>query len=408
MSKRIKKDSTVLIKPVTTPAPLPAPGGEPNYHTEGREIDVQLLRALALGRKRSSEIQLLLDGEYERNAHKSAVMRNSQMLALLLADLSVPEPKAEATFKRLIAHRDRLRDALKRPIGIKTAAMDYLESVERALKIKDDDDAPTYTQLAQMAFTDQLTGMANYRFFSQRLRDEIKRCERYGHLLSLLMADLDHFKEFNDRHGHPAGNKALQLVSRTLYAEVRDTDLLARYGGEEFALILPHTTKAEALSLAERIRSRIEGVRLQLDGRTWAKLTICIGVATLPRDARDEETLLNAADQALYHAKESGRNRVCAFTPPTLARFRYTPRSGLNAPPQSVGVVGDFNGWNTESDVLTLGDDGVYALDVALAPGRYHYKYVLDGKEYISDPGNPLNETDGYGGTNSIMEVLQQ
>ena len=80
----------------------------------------------------------------------------------------------------------------------------------------------------------------------------------------------------------------------------------------------------------------------------------------------------------------------------------------LNAPPQSVGLVGDFNGWNTESDVLTLGDDGVYALDVALAPGRYHYKYVLDGKEYISDPGNPLNETDGYGGTNSIMEVLGQ
>ena len=238
MSKRIKKDSTVLIKPVTTPVNLPAKSnGEPNFHKEGREIDVQLLRALALGRKRSSEIQLLLDGEYERNAHKSSVMRNSQMLALLLADLSVPEPKAEATFKRVIAHRDRLRDALKRPIGIKTAAMDYLENVERALKIKDDDDAPTYTQLAQMAFTDQLTGMANFRFFSQRLRDEIKRCERYGHLLSLLMADLDFFKEVQRSvTGIPPATKRLQQVARTLYAEVRDTDLLARYGGEEFAL----------------------------------------------------------------------------------------------------------------------------------------------------------------------------
>ena len=281
-----------------------------NYSREGHAIDVSLLRALALGRKRSSEIQLLLEGEFERKAKKSAVMRNSQMLALLLADVSVPEVKASTTFKNLILHRERMITTLQRPVGIKTAAMDYLENIERALKIKDDDDSPTYTQLTQMAFTDQLTGMANYRFFSQRLREEIKRCERYGHLLSLLMADLDFFKKFNDQYGHPAGNKALQQVARTLYAEVRDTDLLARYGGEEFALILPHTTKAEAISLAERIRARIEGARMPVEGRNSVKLTICLGVATLPRDADCEESLLSAADQALYQAKESGRNRV--------------------------------------------------------------------------------------------------
>src|SRR5205085_8867132 len=199
--------------------------GAPDFNREGREIEIQLLRALALGRKRSSEMELLLDGERERARSKTDVILNSQMLALLLADLSVPEDRAAQTFKLLLAHRERLSRTLGRPVGVKTAAMDYLENIESALKIKDDDNSLTYTQLTQMAFTDQLTGLANYRFFTQRLRDEVKRCERYGHLLSLLMADLDHFKRFNDRFGHPAGNKALQQVSRVFFKEVRDTDV---------------------------------------------------------------------------------------------------------------------------------------------------------------------------------------
>jgi len=401
MAKHSGKDSTVLLRPMSPITVTPI--AEADYFKEGREVDVPLLRALALGRKRSSEIQLLLDGELERNAHKSAVMRNSQMLALLLADLSVPEMKAAATFKRVIEHRERLTAALKRPVGVKTAAMDYLENVERALKIKDDDDSLTYTQLAQMAFTDQLTGMANYRFFSQRLREEIKRCERYGHLLSLLMADLDHFKAFNDKYGHPAGNKALQHVARTLFAEVRDTDLLARYGGEEFALILPHTTKVEAHSLAERIRSRIESGRLEIDGRTSVKLTICLGVATLPRDARDDDALLEAADQALYQAKQAGRNCVQLFTPLTSAHFRYAP--GKRVTPQRVGVVGDFNDWNVDADRMHPATGGAFTLNIPLAPGRYRYKLVLNGKEYIADPGCPMQESDGHGGVNSVAVV---
>ena len=403
MAKRTGKDISTHLKSAAPSDPRFTAPDATSYSKEGQAIDVSLLRALALGRKRSSEIQLLLDGEYERKAKKTAVMRNSQMLALLLADLSVPEAKASATFKSLILHRERMIAALKRPVGIKTAAMDYLENIERALKIKDDDDSPTYTQLTQMAFTDQLTGMANYRFFTQRLREEIKRCERYGHLLSLLMADLDHFKKFNDQYGHPAGNKALQQVARTLYAEVRDTDLLARYGGEEFALILPHTTQAEAVGLAERIRMRIESAEMPVDGRNSVKLTICLGVATLPRDADCEESLLSAADQALYQAKEAGRNRVRIFVPPTSAHFRFKPPSGMKL--RSVGVAGDFNDWNAETDIMTAVRGGAYELTVPLAPGRYSYKFVLNGKEYCADPTCPLRAPDGHGGVNSIAVV---
>jgi diguanylate cyclase (GGDEF)-like protein len=325
------------------------------------------------------------------------------MLALLLADLSVPEERASVTFKRLLAYQSRLRDALGRPIGIKAAAMDYLENIERALKIKDEENALTYSQLTQIAFTDQLTGLANYRFFTQRLRDEVKRCERYGHLLSLIMADLDFFKQFNDRYGHPAGNKALQQIARTLFGEVRDTDLLARYGGEEFALILPHTTKSEAGALAERIRDRVETLRMQIDGHAIERVTLSLGVATLPRDAREEESLLSAADQALYHAKQSGRNRVCVYRPSTSARFTFTPHS--DDEPYSVTVIGDFNDWKADADPMGQSAHGDFALEIPLAPGRYHYKFVLDGKEYIADPACSQREADGFGSLNSVVVV---
>lgn len=377
--------------------------GAPDFVKEGREIDVQLLRELALGRKRSSEIQLLLDGESKRCAEKGATVSNAQKLALLLADLSVMEARAAGTFQKLLAHRDRLSTTLGRLVGIKTAAMDYLENVERALKIKDESNSPTYSQLTQMAFTDQLTGLANYRAFTQRLREEVKRCERYGQLLSLFMTDLDFFKQFNDRYGHPAGNKALQQVASALYAEVRDTDLLARYGGEEFALLLPHTTKTEATSLAERIRARVESMRMQIDEQTTASLTISVGVATLPRDAHGEESLLNAADQALYQAKHSGRNRVCTYTPATMARFCFEPNAQHQL--RSVGLVGDFNDWKGDIDLMTPNENGAFELKMPLAPGRYHYKFVLDGNQYMPDPNCEIQVPDGYGGINSVVKV---
>ncbi len=382
--------------------PQPEDALHPDFACEAREIDVSLLRGLAFERKRSAEIQPLLDAEFDR-LQKTGAMHGAQVLALLLADLSVAEESAAATFKCVLQHQRRLTQALKRDVGFKTAAMDYLENIERALKLQDDERVPSYNQLTQLAYTDQLTGLANYRFFTERLKDEVKRCERYGHLLSLLMADLDFFKNFNDRYGHPAGNKALQQVARTLFAEVRDTDLVARYGGEEFALILPHTTKAEAAGLAERIRGRVENGRMQLEGRTADKLTVCVGVATLPRDARGEEALLAAADQALYEAKQKGRNRVCVFVPKTRATFRYTPDAGAKV--TRVSVIGDFNDWKADADPMARTSTKSYELTLPLAPGRYHYKLLLDGKEYLPDPACKLQEPDGFGGVNSVVMV---
>ena len=369
----------------------------PDFKSEGRKVDVRLLRALAMGGNRSVELQLLIDSQ-------AAGKPDYQALSLLLGDLSVPAPLARDTFEGLLNHQRRMRHGLGRMVGIKTAAMDFLENIERALNVKDDEYALTYSQLAKMAFHDHLTGLANFRYFSTRFHEEVKRAGRYRHLTSLAMLDIDFFKQFNDKHGHPAGNKAIEQVASILRSEVRETDLVARYGGEEFALILPETTKYEAHELAERIRTGIEKQPIELpDGQGPQNLTVSLGLATYPRDAHNAEALLAAADGALYLSKHSGRNRVSLFTPPSSAHFSYIPDNAGAA--QSIAVVGDFNGWIKKADPLEKGADGHFSLTLQLAPGNYAYKFVVNGEWYIADPRCTQFVHDGYGGKNSVLVV---
>jgi diguanylate cyclase (GGDEF)-like protein len=369
-----------------------------DYKSEGRHVEVKLLRALALGGKRSVEIQLLLDSQADAKA-------DYQALSLLLGDISVPEARAKSTFERLRAHQQRMKTSLGRPVGIKTAAMDYLENVERVLNLKDDEQALTYSQLAQIAFQDHLTGLANYRYFLRRFNEEIKRADRYHHLVSLLMVDLDHFKRFNDTHGHLSGNRALEHVAQLLRAQVRETDLVARYGGEEFAVILPETTKNEACELSQRIRARIETSDVELPDAKPQKLTVSIGLATYPRDARNADSVLAGADESLYASKHAGRNRVSVYTPSTAAHFIYTPDNPDST--HTIAVVGEFNGWNKQSDALERqpNGDGRFTLRLPLAPGRYPYKFVVNNEYYIVDQGASEFLQDGYGGRNSIVVV---
>jgi diguanylate cyclase (GGDEF)-like protein len=170
-------------------------------------------------------------------------------------------------------------------------------------------------RLTEMSITDELTQLKNFRHFASRLEEEVRRAERYGHSLSLVLVDIDHFKDYNDAHGHPAGNEVLRVIGRLLRDNARATDILARFGGEEFAAILPETTKADALGLAEKIRRLIElhsfpGEERQPGG----KLTVSLGVASVPEDSQDSPLLLDAADRALYAAKRAGRNRVMAYS----------------------------------------------------------------------------------------------
>lgn len=164
----------------------------------------------------------------------------------------------------------------------------------------------------EMAITDPLTGLYNYRFFTARLNQEVEKARRYRRQLSLIILDIDNFKDFNDTYGHPAGDNALKEATTVFRDSIRDLDTLARYGGEEFLVLLPETGTDEAYIVAERIRQAVEKHSFMMsDDLPEMNITVSGGIATYPDHARNAEELLKIADDVLYQAKNKGRNNIC-------------------------------------------------------------------------------------------------
>ncbi len=168
-------------------------------------------------------------------------------------------------------------------------------------------------ELRQLAITDGLTNLYNYRYFKEQLQQEINRATRHGLSVALVMIDIDHFKHYNDKNGHPAGDMLLRKLGKLLKDNVRNIDLAARYGGEEFSLVLIETNKYAAKIVAEKIRKLIEQQKFDYEeSQPLGKITISTGVATFPEDATEFERLVEAADKRLYQAKKAGRNTIFA------------------------------------------------------------------------------------------------
>ncbi len=180
------------------------------------------------------------------------------------------------------------------------------------------DNARLHTEVKSLALTDALTNLLNRRAFDEALATEIARADRYGYPMAMIIIDLDNFKSYNDRWGHPAGDKRLMEVAELLEANVRSPDIAARYGGEEFAIILPCTSRSGALILAERLRRGAEALAVEKVESDCAipGYTISLGVATLPENGRTASDLLIAADDAELAAKRLGKNRVCIANDP--------------------------------------------------------------------------------------------
>jgi diguanylate cyclase (GGDEF)-like protein len=170
-----------------------------------------------------------------------------------------------------------------------------------------------YEQSQELAVTDGLTGLFNHREFQLRLGNEIERNQRYGHPFSLLLIDIDCFKQVNDQHGHLAGDAVLKVLAEAIKGSIRTIDIASRYGGEEFAVILPETSLAGALVVAEQIRGHVAGLRIPAPLGQPLSRTVSVGVATAPEDANRREQLIDAADKALYLAKFTGRDRVRSY-----------------------------------------------------------------------------------------------
>lgn len=175
--------------------------------------------------------------------------------------------------------------------------------------------AQLFARLEELSTTDELTALPNRRYFNERLAREMSQARRWGHPLSVLVLDIDHFKKLNDREGHAAGDRALKAVGDRLRATLREVDVVARWGGEEFTVILERTKESDAVRVAEKLRKAIESVDVAgVAGQPEGKLTVSIGVAEL-REGEDAASLVQRADRAVYQAKKSGRNRV-SIPPP--------------------------------------------------------------------------------------------
>ncbi len=172
--------------------------------------------------------------------------------------------------------------------------------------------AKRYERLETMATTDALTGLYNRRMFFENLDTVLAESRRYGRPLSLILTDVDHFKQVNDTYGHPKGDEVLKQVAEILREQARETDHVCRYGGEEFAVIMPQTDKMGAILLAERFRTEIKKKQFQYKNIVF-NVSLSFGVCTYPHSASSGQELIQKSDQALYRAKRAGRDRVVHF-----------------------------------------------------------------------------------------------
>lgn len=187
----------------------------------------------------------------------------------------------------------------------------------------------THQELLKLSVTDGLTGLSNHREFQKRLKDEVRRATRYDSCLSLLMIDIDCFKKFNDAYGHQAGDTVLRMVGDVILKEVRSSDFAARYGGEEMAIILPETSSEEAYLFSERLRKDIEQISVKVIGEETVQVTVSAGVASFSEDAADRESLINSADEALYYAKKTGRNKTILYRETTSSYLEHSDQAAV-------------------------------------------------------------------------------
>ena len=237
----------------------------------------------------------------ERRRTEQRIQEAAGVLAFQKAELETINAQMERTNAELAQANTRLGEANTR-LG---EANTQLGEANARLGEANQRLADANARLEALATTDGLTGLFNHRVLMERIEEEWRRSRRYGEPLSLIMLDVDRFKDFNDRFGHAAGNEALRQVADVLRRGVRETDVLARYGGEEFAVILPHTGCAEAGEIAERLRAAVAA-------QAWEhrRITVSAGVCDLTPAMADVAALLECADRAMYGSKSAGRNRV--------------------------------------------------------------------------------------------------
>jgi len=245
-----------------------------------------------------------------------------------------------------------------------------------------------------------LTGLYNRRVFYEKLSDELDQCKKKKKVVSLLMLDLDGFKEFNDTQGHQAGDLILQEFAGILKTELRESDIVARYGGDEIMVILRSVDKLYARKIGDKLREKIEEEFKKIN------ITVSGGISEFPSDGKKCDDMISQTDEALYRAKEFGGNKIVYFKPVEVS---YQPITGGTAEViKKVACVGDFNRWNKKFGMMKYSQSGEskkWNVVLNLKPGRYRYKFLINGTKWISDPKSTEFVEDGFSGQCSILTV---
>ena len=262
-----------------------------------------------------SEEQILqtveeLYGAGEKNIHAR--------LLHVMCHLRLTPADARKSWQAILRHRDMLESKLGRKTGFRVAMLDYFVNESRDIKNPKVIEIHVYAETARQAAIDELTGVFNRRFFDSAIEREFKQAQRHGREFSLLILDIDNFKRINDTHGHTTGDAVISALGKLLKKSIRGEDTPCRIGGEEFAVILPETGPDGAEVVSEKIRSEFAKLRV-----ASTDLTLSGGLATFPRDAKSTEELIDRADQMLYFAKYSGKNRVICYSRNKRRHVRY-------------------------------------------------------------------------------------
>ena len=304
-------------------------------------------------RKRHKVVRAV--GESSKSVEGLAFKDNSGLASMAVKNRHYLPYRGEFDSRRQVVYTKRARlkgmesllilplVAHDEPMGTLTLAAKkpgvFTDTVRRTLQVLTNQMAIAVTNakmvraLREMATTDGLTGLLNHRVFQEELDKKLKSAERFGHTLSVIMTDLDKFKSVNDTYGHPVGDAVLRAFALVLEGAMRETDLVARYGGEEFAIICEQTDARGAHLLANRIREEMERRVFQSDVGEF-RVTCSFGIATFPVHNKEKEKLVECADQALYVAKEKGRNCVEVYrgvleSPSPASRSSRPPPSPL-------------------------------------------------------------------------------
>lgn len=276
----------------------------------------------------------------------------------VMCHLRLSATDAQHTWEAIIKHRDLLEEKLGRPTGFRVAMVDYFVNESRELKNPKVIEIHVYAETARQAAVDELTGLFNRRFFDAAIERELKQATRRSREFSLLIIDIDNFKRVNDTHGHTTGDAVISALGKLLKRSVRSEDTPCRIGGEEFAVIFPETTAEGAMIVSEKIRAEFAKLKI-----ASTDLSLSGGLATFPGDATTTAELIDRADQMLYFAKYSGKNRIICYSQNKRRHIRYPLEWEL-----SITKTDGQPGKSTSQDVSIEGIS--FDLDEAMQPGE--------------------------------------